>query len=121
MKHAGLVVMMLLWVPLTSAYAFKDIECKVTANTMITEPGSFDRAVSLVKQGKTDQARRYVRCLRDKGTRMFITGKPARGREMFVPVTTGSCFGETFRRHLSCPGDNKQSNLSSHVHDPHGR
>jgi hypothetical protein len=107
MRLVGWVVGMLLAISSSSVHAFADIECKVTANTMITQPGTFDRAVALVNKGKMDRARRYVRCLRDKGTRMFITGKPARGREMFVPVTTGSCFGETFRRHLSCPGDNK--------------
>jgi hypothetical protein len=82
-----------------------DVECKVKTNTMITEPGHFQRAVELVKKGKPNEARRFVRCLRSKGTRMFVTGKPTRGREMFVPVTTGDCSGETYRPYLLCPGD----------------
>ncbi len=88
-----------------ASYGFADIECKVKTNTMITEPGYFDRAVMLVHQGKLNQARRFVHCLRNQGTRMFITGKPKRGHEMYVPVTTGDCSGETYRPYLLCPGD----------------
>jgi len=92
---------------LSPPYAYSDIECKVKADTMITQPGSFERAVTLVNHGKSNQARRYVHCLRDKGTRMFVTGKPKRGHEMFVPVTTGDCTGETYRPYLECPGDKR--------------
>jgi hypothetical protein len=72
---------------------------------MITEPGHFHRAVALVNQGKANEARRLVRCLRSRGTRMFIIGKTTRGNDMFVPVTTGDCSGETYRPYLLCPGD----------------
>jgi hypothetical protein len=76
---------------------------------MITEPGHFQRAVVLVNQGKANEARRLVRCLRGQGTRMFITGKPTRAHDMFVPVTIGDCSGETYRPYLLCPGDWRRS------------
>lgn len=93
---------------LSPLYAYSDIECKVKADTLIAQPGMFERAVTLVNHGKSNQARRYVHCLRGKGTRMFVTGKPKRGHEMFVPVTTGDCSGETYRPYLECPGDKRQ-------------
>jgi hypothetical protein len=42
-------------VVLSPPYAFSDIECKVKADTMITQPGSFERAVTLVNHGKSNQ------------------------------------------------------------------
>jgi hypothetical protein len=80
---------------------------------MITEPGHFQRAVVLVNQGKANEARRLVRCLRGQGTRMFITGKPTRAHDMFVPVTIGDCSGETYRPYLLCPGDWRRSSRSA--------
>jgi hypothetical protein len=98
-----------------------DIECKVTRDTMITEPGHFHRAVVLVNQGKANEARRWVRCLRSHGTRMFITGKSKREDETFVSVTTGDCSGETYRPYLLCPGDKaKRSVPTVDGGAPHG-
>jgi hypothetical protein len=107
MKRAGFgsLVAFCIVLRVCASSASADIECKVKTNTMITEPGHFQRAVELVHQGKANEARRFVRCLRSRGTRMFITGKAKRGREMFVPVTTGDCSGETYRPYLVCPGD----------------
>ena len=50
-------------------------------------------------------ARSYIVCMIKKGRGVFIVGKPARGKELFVPVSTGDCIGETYRPHLACPGD----------------
>ena len=108
MNRARVRLLVAVAVVLSPPYAFADIECKVKADTMITQPASFERAVTLANRGKSNQARHYVHCLRGKGTRMFITGKPKRGHEMFVPVTTGDCSGETYRPYLECPGDKRQ-------------
>jgi hypothetical protein len=108
MNRAAVRSLVAVAVMLSPPYAFSDIECKVKADTMIAEPGSFERAVTLVNHGKSNEARRYVHCLRGKGTRMFVTGKPKRGHEMFVPVTTGDCSGETYRPYLECPGDKQK-------------
>jgi hypothetical protein len=105
MRRAGFASLVAFCLVLRESFGSADIECKVKTNTMITEPGHFHRAVVLVNQGKANEARRLVRCLRSQGTRMFITGKPTRGHEMFVPVTTGDCSGETYRPYLLCPGD----------------
>ena len=105
MRRAGFPWLATFFLVLRASSASADIECKVKTNTMITEPGHFHRAVVLVNQGKTDEARRFVRCLRSKGTRMFITGKPTHAHDAFVSVTTGDCTGETYRPYLLCPGD----------------
>src|SRR5262245_38361056 len=104
MKRAGFASLVAFCLLLRASSGFADIECKVKTNTMITEPGSFHRAVTLVNQGKANEARRFVRCLRNQGTRMFITGKPSRRHDTFVSVTTGDCEGETYRPYLLCPG-----------------
>jgi hypothetical protein len=105
MKLRAIVVAVILAsVPLTAG-AFKDVECKAKTNIMITEPGSFERVLALVHQKKLVQARKLVRCYRDKGRGIFIVGAAARNRNLYVPVSTGDCIGETFRAHLMCPGD----------------
>jgi hypothetical protein len=91
-----------------AAQAFKDIECKAKVDMMISEPGAYDRVVRLVGQGKSAAARRLVKCMIPKGRGVFIVGKAKRGRESFVPVSTGDCIGETYRPHLVCPGDPKR-------------
>jgi len=105
MKPGGFASLVAFCLFLRASPGLADIECKVKRDTMITEPGHFQRAVALVNQGKAKEARRWVHCLRSQGTRMFITGKPKRGQDMFVPVTTGDCSGETYRPYLLCPGD----------------
>ena len=89
----------------TAAHAFKDIECKARNDIMITKPGSYEKVVSLVDSGKASSAKPLVHCMIPKGRGVFIVGKPARGKELFVPVSTGDCVGETYRPHLQCPGD----------------
>jgi hypothetical protein len=88
-----------------TAEAFQDIECKAKNEIMITQPGSYERVVSLVSKGKTSTAKPLVHCMISKGRGVFIVGKPARGKELYVPVSTGDCLGETYRPHLQCPGD----------------
>ena len=105
MKRAGFASLVAFCLVLRASSGSADVECKVKTNTMITEPGHFQRAVVLVNQGKANEARRLVRCLRGQGTPMFITGKPTRAHDMFVPVTIGDCSGETYRPYLLCPGD----------------
>src|SRR5258705_37127 len=90
---------------LGTAEAFKDLECKAKNDMMITKPGSYERVVTLVDQGKVAAAQKSVVCMIKKGRGVFIVGKPARGKELFVPVSTGDCIGETYRPHLMCPGD----------------
>jgi hypothetical protein len=89
----------------TAASGFKDIECKAKADMMITKPGTYERVVTLADQGKMNAAKQMVVCMTKKGRGVFIVGKPARGKESFVPVSTGDCIGETYRPHLLCPGD----------------
>jgi len=88
-----------------SAHAFKDIECKANREIMITQPGSYERVVTLVNQKKVAAAQKLLVCMIDKGRGVFIVGKPKHGKESFVPVSTGDCIGETYRPHLTCPGD----------------
>jgi len=95
----------LLAIGVTTAEAFKDIECKAKTDMMITKPGSYERVVTLVDQRKVNAAKQMVVCMIPKGRGVFIVGKPARGKESFVPVSTGDCIGETYRPHLMCPGD----------------
>jgi len=102
---ALLVVLLALAVP--SADAFKDIECKANTEMMITKPGSYERVVKLVAQAKVNAAKTMVVCTIHPGRGVFIVGKPARGKESFVPVSTGDCIGETYRAHLTCPGDKR--------------
>ena len=99
------LLIVLLAVVVPSADAFKDIECKAKSEMMITKPGSYERVVKLVAQGKVNAARKMVVCTIHPGRGVFIVGKPARGKESFVPVSTGDCIGETYRPHLTCPGD----------------
>jgi hypothetical protein len=89
----------------TTILAFKDIECKAKNEIMITQPGSYERVVSLVSSGKTSTAKPLVHCMIPKGRGVFIVGKPVRGKDLYVPVSTGDCVGETYRPHLQCPGD----------------
>lgn len=89
----------------TAAVAFKDIECKAKNEIMITQAGSYERVVSLVSKGNTSTAKPLVHCMIPKGRGVFIVGKPTRGKELYVPVSTGDCVGETYRPHLQCPGD----------------
>ena len=107
MKLHALALAIALGSGVGTAHAFKDVECKAKTTVMITDPGSFEQVLALVQQGKTAQARRHVRCYRDKGRGIFIVGKAGRNRNMFVPVSTGDCIGETFRSHLMCPDDRK--------------
>jgi hypothetical protein len=95
----------LLAIGVTAADAFKDVECKAKTDMMITQPGSYERVVTLVDQRKVDAAQKMVVCMIKKGRGVFIVGKPKRGKELFVPVSTGDCIGETYRPHLACPGD----------------
>ena len=88
-----------------AAHAFQDIECKAKNEIMITQPGSYERVVSLVTKGNTSTAKPLVHCMIPKGRGVFIVGKPARGKELYIPVSTGDCVGETYRPHLQCPGD----------------
>jgi hypothetical protein len=92
----------------TAATAFQDVECKAKQEIMITQPGSYERVVTLVGHGKASSAKPLVRCMIPKGRGVFIVGKPARGKEQFVPVSTGDCVGETYRPHLLCPSDAKK-------------
>ena len=87
------------------AHAFKDIECKAKNEIMITKPGSYEKVVALVDHGKASSAKPLVHCMIPKGRGVFIVGKAARGKDLFVPVSTGDCVGETYRPHLLCPGD----------------
>ena len=89
----------------SSAYAFRDIECKAKTDIMITKPGSYDRVVDLVDRGKVKAAQDLVYCTPKKGRGVFIVGEASRKRKQFVPVSTGDCIGETYRPHLMCPGD----------------
>ena len=98
----------LLGMSVTSAEAFKDIECKAKVDMMITEPGAYERVVTLANQGKRNAAQHLVHCMIKKGRGVFIVGKSARGRALFVPVSTGDCMGETYRPHLACPDDKKR-------------
>ena len=98
----------LLAISVTSAEAFKDIECKAKVDMMITEPGTYERVVTLAGQGKRNAAQHLVHCMIKKGRGDFIVGKYARGRALFVPVSTGDCIGETYRPHLACPDDRKR-------------
>jgi hypothetical protein len=107
MKLHALALVIALGSGVGTAHAFKDVECKAKTTVMITDPGSFEQVLALVHQRKTGQARRHVRCYRDKGRGIFIVGKAGRNRNMFVPVSTGDCIGETFRSHLMCPDDRK--------------
>ena len=114
---------MLVWVTaavalqVTVAEAFKDIECKANSEMMITKPGSYERVVSLVEHGKANAAKLLVHCIVHKGRGVFIVGKPPRGKELFVPVSTGDCVGETYRPHLLCPGDKSdKSNKKNKSH-----
>src|SRR5207249_4076075 len=86
MKVRALALVIALGSVAVTAHAFKDVECKAKTTVMITEPGSFERVLALVHQGKTVQARKLVRCYRDKGRGIFIVGAAARKRDMFVPV-----------------------------------
>ena len=95
----------LLSIGVSSAYAFKDIECKAKTDIMITKPGSYERVVDLVDKGKVKTAQDLVYCTPKKGRGVFIVGAPSRKRKPFVPVSTGDCIGETYRPHLMCPGD----------------
>ena len=97
----------ILAIGVASAHAFQDIECKAKTDLMITNPGSYERVVALVDQRKVKAAKQMVHCLIPKGRGVFIVGKPKRGKELFVPVSTGDCVGETYRPHLTCPGDAK--------------
>jgi hypothetical protein len=61
MKRAGFASLVAFCLVLRASSGSADIECKVKTNTMITEPGHFQRAVVLVNQGKANEARRLVR------------------------------------------------------------
>ena len=98
-------VVVLVALSAASAHAFKDIECKANREIMITQPGAYERVVALVNQKKIAAAKKLLVCMIDKGRGVFIVGKPKRGKESFVPVSTGDCIGETYRPHLTCPGD----------------
>ena len=103
-RKVGVVVSSLL-IGVSSAHAFKDIECKAKTDIMITKPGSYDRVVDLVDRGKVKAAQDLVLCTPKKGRGVFIVGAASKKRALFVPVSTGDCIGETYRPHLMCPGD----------------
>jgi hypothetical protein len=106
MRNVALAIAFLA-IGVARAEAFKDIECKAKTEMMITKPGAYDRVVALVHAGKAKAAKSLVLCMIGKGRGVFIVGKPAHGRPLFVPVSTGDCVGETYRPHLVCPGDAK--------------
>ena len=75
----------LLAIGVTTAEAFKDIECKAKTDMMITKPGTYERVVTLVDQRKVAAAQKSVVCMIKKGRGVFIVGKPKPGRLVSKP------------------------------------